>query len=424
MTYRGFLSRGTIGLRKPRSVSYNITPENGGVAGHYAGPAQRVNSHDDCLRLWRGYQNYHMDTHGWTDIAYTLGVCDHGYILAGRGAGVRTAANGTNTGNQHYYAVCWIGGQGETPTQDAQDAFWAAIEMLKTQGNAGNKVVRHSYFKPTSCPGNLGAVIDAGPQGGNMPTNTYDTGTGTLGVGDSGTYVSNLQRQLNDTGFDAGTVDGDFGPTTEGAVKRAQQKLGLTTDGLYGPNTRTALNAYTEELLAPEPEPTEPSSDWRFPHAANNLIVADIYSEKTAPGANVDTDNLSAYLNRLLTAAAGLVRVDRGSSVYHLVGEYMVPVTSPEQAKILVTVAGGNPADWNKYVANLTKAQAGEFTKLTAGELVGAKEHTHDEYAAKQHGHAYADKGHSHGVPEHDHEVPEHTHSAEDHSHNLTFTVD
>lgn len=169
MTYRGFLSRSDIGLRSPRSVSHNITPENGGVAGHYAGPAQNVDSHSDCLRLWRGYQAYHMDTHGWVDIAYTLGVCDHGYILAGRGAGVRTAANGTNTGNQNYYAVCWIGGQGETPTQDAVDAFWAAVSMLRSQGNAGGKVVRHSYFKSTSCPGNLGTVIDQGPQEEDMP---------------------------------------------------------------------------------------------------------------------------------------------------------------------------------------------------------------------------------------------------------------
>lgn len=229
MTYRGFLSRADIGLRSPRSVSHNITPENGGVAGHYAGPAQNVDGHDDCLRLWRGYQVYHMDTHGWVDIAYTLGVCDHGYILAGRGAGVRTAANGTNIGNQNYYAVCWIGGKGETPTQDAVDAFWAAVRMLREQGEAGNKVVRHSYFKSTSCPGNLGTVIDKGPQEETMP----DRQDNVLEKGDRGNAVAGFQRCVLAWAKDAGHT----GRTWTAAFTKGD-------DGVYDDNTVAIVQAY------------------------------------------------------------------------------------------------------------------------------------------------------------------------------------
>lgn len=213
MTYRGFQSRAEIGLRSPRSVSHNITPQNGGVAGHYAGPAQNVDSHDDCLRLWRGYQAYHMDKHGWVDIAYTLGVCDHGYILAGRGAGVRTAANGSNTGNQNYYAVCWIGGNGETPTQDAVDAFWQAVRFLRSQGHAGNLVRRHSDFKSTSCPGSLGPVIDAGipeeddmtPEQDQMLKRIYEELTSENKSGTIARYVST-------TNFAVGRMERNFGP--------------------------------------------------------------------------------------------------------------------------------------------------------------------------------------------------------------------
>lgn len=148
----GFISRAEAGLRKPRSISHNIKPGDGGCALHYGGPAQKITDHSQCARRWKAWQDYHMDTHGWADIAYTLGVCNHGYVLAGRGAGVRTAANGTNTGNYTHYAICWIGGEGETPTQVALDAFeWATLELRKA--GAGKSVKSHSYFKPTGCPG-------------------------------------------------------------------------------------------------------------------------------------------------------------------------------------------------------------------------------------------------------------------------------
>lgn len=263
MTYRGFLTRDQIGLRAPRSRSTNITPENGGVAGHYGGPAQNIQSHSDCLRKWRGWQNYHMDTHGWVDIAYTLGVCDHGYIFAGRGAGVRTAANGTNYGNQNYYAVCWIGGQGETPTQDAVDAFWQAVRMLRSQGKAGNDVKKHKDFKATSCPGGLGAVIDRGmTDGGSTPSDpSDDEGDEIMQRGDNGDGVKAFQRRLTQWAQQAGRlsgkspnksgdlwekflywgIDGDFGSTTEGVVKEFQAAYDLPVTGRIGANTGSIL---------------------------------------------------------------------------------------------------------------------------------------------------------------------------------------
>lgn len=175
MTYRGFLSRADVGLRKPRSRSTNIDASRGGITAHYAGKAQGVDTslsgHSRCLALWRGYQRYHMDSHGWVDIAYTLGVCQHGYVLAGRGAGVRTAANGTNSGNSYWYAVCFILGGNEKPTKDAIDAFWAAVRMLQEQGGAADRVNDHSKHKPTTCAGDpVRAVIAAGPEESTVPT--------------------------------------------------------------------------------------------------------------------------------------------------------------------------------------------------------------------------------------------------------------
>lgn len=155
-----FLTRADLGLRAPLSVSNNITPHIGGVAIHYGGPAQscanRGADHALCLSTWRNWQAYHMNVHGWTDIAYTGGFCQHGHAFAGRGSGVRTAANGTEYGNQNYYAVVWLGGEGQAPSSAAGNAAdWWIRELRRVGVQAGDRVKAHRYFKSTGCPGNL-----------------------------------------------------------------------------------------------------------------------------------------------------------------------------------------------------------------------------------------------------------------------------
>jgi N-acetylmuramoyl-L-alanine amidase len=56
-----------------------------------------------------------------------------------------------------------------------------------------------------------------------------------------GDDVSTLQHQLNQLGFDAGRVDGIFGPATESAVRAFQRNAGTLADGVCGPATLDAL---------------------------------------------------------------------------------------------------------------------------------------------------------------------------------------
>lgn len=149
----GFVTRSDAGLARPRSRSTNISPENGGTALHYGGDNVPVSAHRDCVRIWKGWQDFHMNTRGWVDIAYTMGVCQHGYAFAGRGTGTRTAANGTNHGNSTHYAVCWIGGARQRPSSAALSAFAWCIQELRKNGRAGLSVKPHSHFRSTGCPG-------------------------------------------------------------------------------------------------------------------------------------------------------------------------------------------------------------------------------------------------------------------------------
>jgi len=64
----------------------------------------------------------------------------------------------------------------------------------------------------------------------SMPASRYDPA-----------LVRNVQQALNDKGYNAGAVDGQWGPATEDAVRRFQQASGLPqTGGLERP-TLTAL---------------------------------------------------------------------------------------------------------------------------------------------------------------------------------------
>ncbi|MCT2589010.1 amidase [Streptomyces sp. N2-109] len=89
----------------------------------------------------------------------------------------------------------------------------------------------------------VGGSSDTAPE---LSFASYDT----LREGSSGAQVNAAQYLLNQGGFDAGTVDGDFGPKTTAAVTSFQRARGLTADGTVGKRTWTALlSAGTKPVL-------------------------------------------------------------------------------------------------------------------------------------------------------------------------------
>lgn len=171
------------GAKKPRGIT-KLTRVKG-MAVHYSSALrERKEDHSLCDEVVRSIQLSHMSpsvsdpTKPWADIAYNFLVCWHGWTFEGRGWGVRSAANGTNYGNDNYFAVCFLGGD-EANRDDVTDAGRRAIwEVIQECGRryTNNAVVGHRDLKATTCPGEeLYTWIKAGcpvnippPPGGNI----------------------------------------------------------------------------------------------------------------------------------------------------------------------------------------------------------------------------------------------------------------
>jgi N-acetylmuramoyl-L-alanine amidase len=63
-----------------------------------------------------------------------------------------------------------------------------------------------------------------------------------------GGTVKDIQRALNDAGFDCGGIDGDFGPQTQAAVVSFQLTCGLIADGEVGTITAKRLGVKLEAI--------------------------------------------------------------------------------------------------------------------------------------------------------------------------------
>jgi hypothetical protein len=119
--------------------------------------------HRNCAARVRGMQRFHMETRGWLDVAYNHVFCRHGYVFVGRGFGARSAANGTNDVNDHYFAVCFLGddsaGRADV-TPEARRALRQLIAEYRRRYPKATQVRPHSDFVATQCPGDeLRALI-------------------------------------------------------------------------------------------------------------------------------------------------------------------------------------------------------------------------------------------------------------------------
>jgi peptidoglycan hydrolase-like protein with peptidoglycan-binding domain len=251
-------TRADLGMRSPRSVSRNITPGQGGSTVHWGGAGSTITSHSTCRRIWLGWQDFHMDSRGWVDIAYTMGFCQHGWVFPGRGYGVRTAAQGSNMGNDISYAFVHINERNVLPSPEALSALAWLVADARRAGGAGMRVWPHSAWHSTSCPGSgllpAAKSLDRQPigQGAESPVRLPASGIppfplgageyfGRHGVGHI--YYSDAlrpwQRQMAARGWRI-NVNGYVDDNCLRVIVAFQREKGLGVDGMIGPKTWAA----------------------------------------------------------------------------------------------------------------------------------------------------------------------------------------
>ncbi|MGR6968106.1 peptidoglycan-binding domain-containing protein [Streptomyces cynarae] len=97
----------------------------------------------------------------------------------------------------------------------------------------------------------LGSIATATPAAASNSCNLY-ADEPTIGVGNAGPSVRRAQCEVNydmryHRGYHAIVEDGIFGSATKAAIQSFQACVGLSTDGIVGPNTWSWLDTYYME---------------------------------------------------------------------------------------------------------------------------------------------------------------------------------
>ncbi|HYX97735.1 MAG TPA: N-acetylmuramoyl-L-alanine amidase [Geodermatophilus sp.] len=136
-----------------------------------------------------------------------------------------------------------------------------------------------------------------------------------------GDDVTNLQDRLHELGYDAGPVDGVFGPETERGLRTFQRDYGLTSDGTCGPATLRALRQLGRKVIGGRPQLLRQSASFveSGPHLIGRRIVVDPGHGGTdtgfTAGETTEADlvlDLASRIEGRLAAAGATVYLTRG----------------------------------------------------------------------------------------------------------------
>lgn len=151
-TYR----RKAWGARKARPGGWRINPlEVTGVVLHWPGMDKPLRTVTSVKAALRGWQTYHMDGRGWSDIAYTHAIDQQGNRYRLRGAAKRSAANGDTALNRRYLAILLVVAPGEEPTPAMIKATQKLIRSYRRRYWRCREILGHGQVRSggTACPG-------------------------------------------------------------------------------------------------------------------------------------------------------------------------------------------------------------------------------------------------------------------------------
>lgn len=159
-------SRSQIGLRPAGPGPGRLDPRHVvGIALHWPAMATPIKTVDGVKRALVAWQRFHMDTRGWSDIAYQEAIDQAGNVYALRGLRTQSGANGNQPLNEAYGALLLVLAPGETPSPKMIAAVKRRIRRHREIFPRSTKIVGHGQIRPggTTCPGPITQrLIDAG----------------------------------------------------------------------------------------------------------------------------------------------------------------------------------------------------------------------------------------------------------------------
>ncbi|KAJ9584110.1 hypothetical protein L9F63_021546, partial [Diploptera punctata] len=151
------ISKSEWGGRAPASTPQKTGLNLQWIVVHHGGTQTFCYTEDDCAKIVRSYQNYHMDTNGWNDIGYNFVIGEDGNVYEGRGWNAVGAH--APTYNDKSVGICIIGDFTDRVPNDAalnalKSLMQCAVDLgyvIDTYYMIGH---RQSSASSTECPGN------------------------------------------------------------------------------------------------------------------------------------------------------------------------------------------------------------------------------------------------------------------------------
>lgn len=169
-----YLPRSAWGARAPEPGPGALNPaEVEGTAIHWPGTtsSKPITSYAAVASALRGWQAYHMDVRGWSDIAYQVAVDQAGRAWTLRGLRTQSGANGSTDVNERFGAILLVLVQGEQPSAAMKATTRAVVADFRRIFPRGVLVKGHQDVRPrnssgaktTDCPGPAAyAALQAG----------------------------------------------------------------------------------------------------------------------------------------------------------------------------------------------------------------------------------------------------------------------
>ena len=153
-----YLPRSAWGARAPSSGPGRLLASRvRGAAIHWpgTGSTRPIHSSAAVASALRGWQAFHMDSRGWSDIAYQVAVDQSGRAWTLRGLRQQSGANGNLTLNQQYGAILLVLVTGEQPSSAMKATVRGVVADFRRLFPSGTRIVPHSGIRPggTDCPG-------------------------------------------------------------------------------------------------------------------------------------------------------------------------------------------------------------------------------------------------------------------------------